>query len=169
MGMFVVVLLVTFGCFRRGRRGHGLVMVAIYLVSLALSADLSRALNWSNGALGIFSGLLSGNALVAATAFGAAALLLTLDRPRWRWPAALLAATVVLLVGWARIVRDGDLPSGVLAGLAVSALLLLFGTFVIEAMELRVVAAPAAPAAPAPREPPEPGGPGSGRPAGGGG
>jgi len=51
----------------------------------------------------------------------------------------LLAAAVVLLVGWARIVRDGDLPSGVLAGLAVSSLLLLFGTFVLEAMDLRVV------------------------------
>jgi hypothetical protein len=57
----------------------------------------------------------------------------------------------------------------VLAGLAVSALLLLFGTFVIEAMELRVGAAPAAPATPAAPGSPEPGGPGSGRPAGGGG
>jgi membrane protein DedA with SNARE-associated domain len=137
-----IVLLVTFWSFRRGRRVHGLVMATMYLVSLALSADLSRALTWWNGALGIFSGLLSGNALVAAIAYGAAALLLTFDRPHWRWPAALLAATVVVLVGWARIVRDGDLPSGVLAGLAVSALLLLFGTFVIEAMELRVIAAP---------------------------
>jgi len=142
------VVLVAAWCFRRGRRARGLVMAAIYLVSLALSADLSRALTWWNGALGIFSGLLSGNALVAATAYGAAALLLTLDRPRWRWPAALLAAAVVLLVGWARIVIDGDLPSGVLAGLAVSALLLLLSTFVIEAMELRDVAEPAAPAAP---------------------
>jgi membrane protein DedA with SNARE-associated domain len=144
----VIVLLVTFWCFRRGRRVHGLVMATMYLVGLALSADLSRALNWWNGALGIFSGLLSGNALVAAIAYGAAALLLTFDRPRWRWPAALLAATVVVLVGWARIVYDGDLPSGVLAGLAVSALLLLFGTFVIEAMELRVAAGPIAAAAP---------------------
>ena len=58
------------------------------------------------------------------------------------WPAALLAAAVVLLVAWARIVDDGDLPSGVLAGLAVSALLLLFATFVIEAMELRHFPAP---------------------------
>jgi membrane protein DedA with SNARE-associated domain len=132
-----VVLLVTAWCFVRNRRGQGIVMAATYLVSLALSADLSRALDWWNGARGIFSGLLSGNALVAATAYGGAALLLTLDRPRWRWPAALLAAAIVLLVGWARIVDDGDLPSGVLAGLAVSALLLLFATFVIEAMELR--------------------------------
>jgi len=133
------VLLVIAWSFFRGRRGHALVMAAIYLVSLALSADLSQALDWWTGALGIFSGMLSGNALVAAAAYGAAALLLTLDRPHWRWPAALLAAAVVLLVGWARIVRDGDLPSGVLAGLAVSSLLLLVGTFVIEAMDLRVV------------------------------
>jgi len=153
----VTVLLVIFWCFRRGRRVHGIVMAAIYLVSLALSADLSQALTWWNGALGIFSGLLSGNALVAATAYGAAALLLTLDRPRWRWPAALLAAAVVLLVGWARIVRDGDLPSGVLAGLAVGALLLLLATFLIEAMELREVAGPAAAAVP---ESPDEGGPG---------
>jgi membrane protein DedA with SNARE-associated domain len=137
-----VVLLVTGWCFYRNRRGQGIVMAAAYLVSLALSADLSRALTWWNGALGIFSGLLSGNALVAAIAYGGAALLLTLDRPRWRWPAALLAAVIVLLVGWARIVVDGDLPSGVLAGLAVSALLLLFATFVIEAMELRHAAVP---------------------------
>jgi membrane protein DedA with SNARE-associated domain len=140
----VVVILVVAWCFWRRRRRLGLVMAATYLVSLALSADLSRALNWWNGALGIFSGLLSGNALVAATTYGGAALLLTLDRPRWRWPAALLAAVIVLLVGWARVVVDGDLPSGVLAGLAVSALLLLFATFVIEAMELRYPAAPAA-------------------------
>ncbi|HVR07065.1 MAG TPA: VTT domain-containing protein [Thermoanaerobaculia bacterium] len=139
-----VVLLVTGWCFRRARRSQGIVMAATYLVSLALSADLSRALTWWNGALGIFSGLLSGNALVAATAYGGAALLLTLDRPRWRWPAALLAGALVLLVAWARIVDDGDLPSGVLAGLAVSALLLLFATFVIEAMELRHPPAPAA-------------------------
>jgi membrane protein DedA with SNARE-associated domain len=150
-----VVALVTVWCFARGRRSQGIVLAATYLVSLALSADLSRALTWWNGALGIFSGLLSGNALVAATAYGGAALLLTLDRPRWRWPAALLAAAVVLLIAWARIVDDGDLPSGVLAGLAVSALLLLFATFVIEAMELRhpadpggPQAAPEAPAAP---------------------
>src|ERR1700720_3608834 len=80
----VIVLLVTLWCFLRGRRVHGLVMATMYLVSLALSADLSRALTWWNGALGIFSGLLSGNALVAAIAYGAAALLLTFDRPHWR-------------------------------------------------------------------------------------
>ena len=134
----LVVLLATAAwCFARHRRAQGIVLVAMYLVSLALSADLSRALTWWNGALGIFSGLLSGNALVAATAYGAAALLLTRDRPHWRWPAALLDAALVLLIGWARIVIVGDLPSGVLAGLAVSTLLLLFGALTIEAAELR--------------------------------
>jgi hypothetical protein len=113
------------------------VILAVYLVSLALSADLSRALTWWNGALGVFSGLLSGNALVAATAYGAAALVLTRDRPRWRWPAAVLDAVLVLLVAWARIERDLDLPSGVLAGLAVSTLLLLFSTYAVEIVELR--------------------------------
>ncbi|MBV8200407.1 MAG: VTT domain-containing protein [Acidobacteria bacterium] len=145
-----VVVLVIAWCLWRHRRGLGIVMAATYLVSLALSADLSRALTWWNGALGIFSGLLSGNALVAATAYGGGALLLTLERPRRRWPAALLAAAIVLLVGWARIVVDGDLPSGVLAGLAVSALLLLFATFVIEAMALRHAVAPASAPGPAP-------------------
>jgi membrane protein DedA with SNARE-associated domain len=124
-------------CFVRHRRAQGLVLAAMYLVSLALSADLSRALTWWNGALGLFSGLLSGNALVAATAYSAAALLLTWDRPHWRWPAALLDAALVLLVAWARIVIAGDLPSGVLAGLAVSTLLLLFGALTLAAVELR--------------------------------
>jgi membrane protein DedA with SNARE-associated domain len=135
--VLAAVLLVTAWCFARRRRGQGVVVAATYLVSLALSADLGRALTAPNGALGIVSGLLSGNALVAATAYGAAVLVLTRDRPGWRWPAALLAAGIVLLVGWARIVRDGDLPRGVLAGLAVSALLLLFAALAIEALELR--------------------------------
>jgi membrane protein DedA with SNARE-associated domain len=133
----VTVLLVAAWCFLRRRRAEGVVLLGAYLASLALSANLSRALDWWNGALGLFSGLLSGNALVAATAYGAAALLLTRRLPRWRWPAALLDAALVLLIGWARVVRDHDLPSGVLAGLAVSTLLLLFSTFVIEALELR--------------------------------
>jgi membrane protein DedA with SNARE-associated domain len=132
-----VALLVVAWCFVRRRRAEGVVILAIYLVSLALSADLSRALTWWNGALGLFSGLLSGNALVAATAYGAAALVLTRDRPRWRWPAAVLDAVLVLLIAWARIERDLDLPSGVLAGLAVSTLLLLFGTYAVEILELR--------------------------------
>jgi len=132
-----VVALVAAWCVRRRRRAEAVVLAALYLASLALSADLSRALTWWNGALGVFSGLLSGNALVAATAYGAAALLLTHDRPRWRWPAALLDAALVLLIGWARITDDGDLPSGVLAGLAVSTLLLLLGIVVLDALELR--------------------------------
>lgn len=143
-----VALLAVAWCFVRRRRAEGVVILAIYLVSLALSADLSRALTWWNGALGLFSGLLSGNALVAATAFGAAALVLTRDRPRWRWPAALLDAALVLLIAWARIERDFDLPSGVLAGLAVSTLLLLFGIYAVEALEVRQ-AVPAAGVKPA--------------------
>jgi hypothetical protein len=83
----------------------------------------------------LFSGLLSGNALVAATVFGAAGLLLARQRPRWRWPIALLSGALVLLIGWARIERDLDLPSGVLAGLAVSSLLLLIGTYALERLE----------------------------------
>jgi membrane protein DedA with SNARE-associated domain len=153
------VLLLAAWCFARRRRAQGLVVTAAYLVALALSADLGRALLSPDGALRIVSGLLSGNALVAATAYGAATLVLTRDRPHWRWPAALFAAAIVLLVGWARIVRDGDLPRGVLAGLAVSALLLLFAAFAIEALELRreLAAAPAPAIAPSD---PDPGGAG---------
>jgi membrane protein DedA with SNARE-associated domain len=146
--LFVALGVAAWAVLRR-RRAEGAVLLAVYLASLALSANLSRALTWWNGALDIVSGLLSGNALVAATTYGAAALLLTRRRPRWRWPAALLAGALVLLIGWARIVRDLDLPSGVLAGLAVSTLLLLFGALALDALELRRGAAAAGPAAPA--------------------
>jgi membrane protein DedA with SNARE-associated domain len=133
--VLAVVLLATAWCFSRRRRTAGFVLLAQYLASLALSIDLSRALTWWTGALGLFSGLLSGNALVAATVFGATGLLLGRELPRWRWPTALLTGAFVLLIGWARIQTDLDLPTGVLTGLAVSSLLLLIGNYALERRE----------------------------------
>jgi membrane protein DedA with SNARE-associated domain len=134
-----VVLLAAGWFWRWRRRPESLVMLSIYLFSLALTVDLSRALAWGPGAPGLFSGLLSGNALVAVTAYGLVALLTTRREPRWRWPAALATGALALLIVWARVNCNLDLPSGVLAGLAVSSLLLVLATYLLERFDPSVV------------------------------
>jgi membrane protein DedA with SNARE-associated domain len=141
-----VVLLAAGWFWRRHRRPEAAVMLSIYLVSLALSVDLSRALTIFSDAPGLFSGLLSGNALVAVTAYGLVALLGTRRQARWRWPAALAGVALALLVAWARINCDLDLPSGVLAGLAVSSLLLVLATYLVERFDAVPAAAAGRPA-----------------------
>jgi hypothetical protein len=132
----VVVVFAVAWCILTGKRAREVfVLLGTYAASLVLSIVLGRALDWWTGGLGLFTGLLSGNALVAATAFGATALLLTRRSPHWRWPAALLDTVLVLLIGASRVVHKGDLPSGVLAGLAVSTLLLLLATYVLDVLE----------------------------------
>jgi membrane protein DedA with SNARE-associated domain len=151
-----VALLAAGWFWRRRRRPEALVILSMYFVSLALTVDLSRALAWWTGTLGLFSGLLSGNALVAVTAYGLVALLLTRRLPHWRWPAALAAGALALLIAWARVNCELDLPSGVLAGLAVSSLLLVLATYLLERFDVAatsaVAPAAAAPAVPASRD-----------------
>jgi membrane protein DedA with SNARE-associated domain len=151
-----VALLATAWCLATRRRAAGLMLLTSYLASLALCVDLSRSLTWWTGARGFFSGLLSGNALVAATTYGAIALLLTRRQPHWRWPAALAAGGLVLLIGWARIIHDEDLPSGVVAGLAVSTLLLLLCIYVLDLLESSTELHTGGPAPIAAPEPPPP-------------
>jgi membrane protein DedA with SNARE-associated domain len=156
--VLAVALAAAAWCLATRRRAAGLMLLTSYLASLALSVDLSHALAWWTGARGLFSGLLSGNALVAATTYGAIALLLTRRQPHWRWPAALIAGSVILLIAWARIIHDEDLPSGVVAGLAVSTLLLLLGLYVIDLLDTAELQAGAGSPSP-PEAPPAPPGP----------
>jgi membrane protein DedA with SNARE-associated domain len=148
--LLAVVLAIAAWCLWRRRRGEALVLIATYCASLLLSVDLNRSMAWWTGAIGLFSGLLSGNALVAATGYGATALLLSRNRPAWRWPAALLDAALVLLIGLARIDNDLDLPSGVLAGLAVSAMLLVPATYLLDLLDATRLSRAGPPAPPPP-------------------
>jgi uncharacterized protein (TIGR03382 family) len=135
-----VALLAALWLWRRRRRAEALVILGIYGVSLLLSIDLVRALTGLGDVPGLFSGLLSGNALVAVTAYGLVALLATRRQPQWRLPVAIATGFWAVLLAWARVNCDLDLPSGVLAGLAVSMLLLLLATYLLERFDVAAAA-----------------------------
>jgi membrane protein DedA with SNARE-associated domain len=162
--VLAVVAAAVVWCVRRRRRAEGAVLGTLYLASVALSVDLGRALDWSGGPFTWLGGLLGGSSLAAATVYGGLALLFSRRQPRRIWPVPVGAGALVLLIAWGRVDAGLDLPSGALAGLAVSILLLLLGNYALERREAKAGQDGSEAAPGAPGGPPPPEGSGSGSP-----